>query len=1019
MTESKLTHRALVLVMLLLFALLPGVTPAQTSAEPQIHLQWASFDPLMGEPALPAGQNLSTDLDQPGLYLLQFTGPIPEEWKAAVEARGARLYAYVPDYAFVARMDADAKDQVSALSFVRWVGRYQPIYRVAPGLQNFASGQQDARPLDLLVQTLPDVDLDRIASRAESLGANVHSRSKNDLAGYLHMDLPPGRVSELSALDGVLWIEPYSQPRLLNDVGGGAIMNAGTIHASLGLYGSGQIVGIADTGLDVGRNDTSMSDDFKGRIQSGESICADWGSRNLWSDTNGHGTHVAGSVLGNGSYSGSNPGLHQYGGTFAGVAPEARVVFQSVGDFGNILCVPDNIENYLFAPAYSKGARIHTNSWGGTSGNESNPYGVYTSYSHQADSAAWNMKDMAILFAAGNAGEDRDENGLVDLDSLASPGTAKNVITVGASENLRTGFTVTWGAGFPADNWVDPIFNDPIADDQDGMAPFSSRGPTDDGRIKPDLVAPGTLIISARSHDPNSPGDGDLLGWGHYDANYFYNGGTSMATPLAAGAAALVREWLTELRGVFQPSASVIKAVLINGAADMSPGQYTSPQEIPAQRPNKVTGWGRVDLEDSLKPASPQKIWLKDYATAGLTTGKSLQFTLVTGPSGLSVQQNAGTNSDKTIAEDQVVNIFAEIQEPASVDPGNASLAPSRPVELRIDSLPADQPVAGNMNSIASTEAAVPLVLDDGSLDNSIGVVDVTSAYQFIWLNRFTPDPSNFPFDLEEIRVMFYENPSGTLNVNVGDEVDLVVYQDADGNPANGATLLATYHTSIPVVDGMNWSVYELSSPLKITGPGDVLIGIINRYVIDGVTPKSYPATLDQTATKNRSWIGWWMTTPPNPAILPPDSNFSVMSASNAGNWLIRGYGQTSSPPLTTGGPLRITLAWTDYPATPGAGKMLVNDLDLEVIAPDGKHYYGNTGVYNPNNSCVRAGQWDRCNNVEGMLIPKAFNGSYTVIVHGYNVPNGPQPFALVASGDYIQEGLAGQNKIFLPITVR
>ncbi|HEX6303434.1 MAG TPA: hypothetical protein VFZ76_04535, partial [Anaerolineales bacterium] len=111
----------------------------------------------------------------------------------------------------------------------------------------------------------------------------------------------------------------------------------------------------------------------------------------------------------------------------------------------------------------------------------------------------------------------------------------------------------------------------------------------------------------------------------------------------------------------------------------------------------------------------------------------------------------------------------------------------------------------------------------------------------------------------------------------------------------------------------------------------------------------------------------------------------------------------------------------TDYPATPGAGKMLVNDLDLEVIAPDGKHYYGNTGVYNPNNSCVRAGQWDQCNNVEGVLIPKALNGTYTVIVHGYNVPQDPQRFALVASGDYLQEGSSPveQNKIFLPITVR
>jgi hypothetical protein len=123
----------------------------------------------------------------------------------------------------------------------------------------------------------------------------------------------------------------------------------------------------------------------------------------------------------------------------------------------------------------------------------------------------------------------------------------------------------------------------------------------------------------------------------------------------------------------------------------------------------------------------------------------------------------------------------------------------------------------------------------------------------------------------------------------------------------------------------------------------------------------------------------------------------------------------------TTGGPFRISLVWTDYPGSPAASKALVNNLDLEVIAPDGKHYFGNTGVYSAGHSCMRDGKWDRCNNVEGVLIPKALNGTYTVIVHGYNVPNGPQPFALVASGDNLAgpgDPSAATNKIFLPLAV-
>ncbi len=342
----------------------------------------------------------------------------------------------------------------------------------------------------------------------------------------------------------------------------------------------------------------------------------------------------------------------------------------------------------------------------------------------------------------------------------------------------------------------------------------------------------------------------------------------------------------------------------------------------------------------------------------------------------------------------------------------------SRPVELKVDSLPADQILQNVTNGPSVIEAAVSLVLDDGSLENSIGVVDGTSAYQFIWLNRFTPDPSEFPFTLEEIRVMFYENASGTLNVNPGDAIDLIVYQDADSDPTNGAALMATFHTTIQAVDGSTWSVYDLSSPVVINGPGDVLIGVINRYVLDGVTPKSYPATIDRATSKDRSWIGWWSSSPTDPPNFPPNADFFVMTGADGGNWLIRGYGQTGSPtpPPTIGGPFRITLVWNDYPGSPSASKALVNNLDLEIVAPDGAHYFGNSGIYSAGHPCLRDSKWDRCNNVEGVFIPKALNGTYTVIVHGYNIPNWPQPFALVASGDYLEEE---SGFTYLPLITR
>ena len=195
----------------------------------------------------------------------------------------------------------------------------------------------------------------------------------------------------------------------------------------------------------------------------------------------------------------------------------------------------------------------------------------------------------------------------------------------------------------------------------------------------------------------------------------------------------------------------------------------------------------------------------------------------------------------------------------------------------------------------------VSLVPDDGVQETGIGVNDGSAgvAFQFIWLNRFTPNPADYPFTLNEIWVMF-DDSTGTANVNVGDAIDLVVYEDADGDPANGATWLATFNETVQSVDGSTWSVYSLFSPVILNGPaGDVLIGAINRYTVSGVSPSSFPAALDTTVPQGRSWTGWWSADPPNPAILPTDDTFgtieSVTGGAFTGNWLIRGYGKTST----------------------------------------------------------------------------------------------------------------------------
>ena len=128
------------------------------------------------------------------------------------------------------------------------------------------------------------------------------------------------------------------------------------------------------------------------------------------------------------------------------------------------------------------------------------------------------------------------------------------------------------------------------ADGLQGLAAFSGRGPCADGRIKPDLVAPGTYVAVPR------PPDSAYAGWGVAEnTNEIYVGGTGVAAEQVADAAKRARQWLAESRGIAAPSAALVKALLVSGARDLSPGQYGegAKREIPADRPNGAQGFGQ------------------------------------------------------------------------------------------------------------------------------------------------------------------------------------------------------------------------------------------------------------------------------------------------------------------------------------------------------------------------------------------------------------------------------------------
>jgi serine protease AprX len=454
------------------------------------------------------------------LYVVQFDGPITQEEQNALSSKGVELLEYIPAFAYIAQIkDSQTVNQVIDSKVITDVYAFLPLYKFDPLL--FDKGSSN------LVKAVLKYKNNKVEK--------VSVKGLEELVDYAYKN-------------EVLTISSELEYKLSNDQAA-VITKTNTAKSVYGLSGAGQTVAVADTGLDNGKNDTTMHESFRGKI----SALYAWGRTGNSSDPNGHGTHVAGSVLGNAS--------------FKGMAPSSNLVFQSIMDSqGGLGGLPTDLKT-LFSQAWSAGARIHTNSWGAAVG------GAYTTDSQAVDTYVY-QNDMTILFAAGNEGP--------NSSTISSPGSAKNAITVGASENNR------------------PTFGT-YADNPNHIATFSSRGPTKDGRVKPDIVAPGTYILSSRSS--LAP---DSSFWANYNSKYAYMGGTSMATPLTAGNVALLKEHFSKNKGI-DAKPSLIKAALVAGATDLATSTNNQ-------------GWGRVDLEKSVNVA-----YVNESKT--LTTGSKATYT--------------------------------------------------------------------------------------------------------------------------------------------------------------------------------------------------------------------------------------------------------------------------------------------------------------------------------------------------------------------------------------------------------
>jgi subtilisin family serine protease/fibronectin type 3 domain-containing protein len=457
--------------------------------------------------------------------IVQFDQPVTDALKSDLAEAGVTLLSYLANNAFFAALDKahlDPNALAAELSLVR-AEPIQPAFKLHPLL---ADGQAPEYAIvDKLAESPivaayvvfhPDVELNSDGfAAAAAAGAVV--RDTISVVNGLVIELPLASVAALAADDRVQWIEP-PLPRFSewNDSNRSRIGAATAQAAPYNLTGSGVTVLVYDGG-----RARATHQDFGGRLFARDS-----------SSLSSHATHVSGTIGGSGAASG---GLRK------GMAPGVTMQsygFQYDGTGIFLYTNPGDLQADYNQAINTYGADISNNSIGTnteTNGFSCSIQGDYGVTDQLIDNIVRGSlgAPFRIVWAAGNErqGSRCDVEGYGDYYSTAPPATAKNHITVGA-----------------------------LNSNNDSMTSFSSWGPTDDGRMKPDVAGPGCQSDSDFGVTSCSSTS---------DTAYTTMCGTSMAAPSVTGACALLLEDYRTLYGPADPRNSTLKILLAHTAVDL------------------------------------------------------------------------------------------------------------------------------------------------------------------------------------------------------------------------------------------------------------------------------------------------------------------------------------------------------------------------------------------------------------------------------------------------------------------
>ena len=512
-------------------------------------------------------------------FVLKSVAPFQKSLRLVAESLGARTVGVLSSNAILVEATPTVRAKLAADRRFSGIEEFLPAAKVQSRLLAMLKGGVES--VDVTVVTLAPADRQLVLDRVAAAGGEVLTGVLNgddSFVAHVRAEL----VASLASEGDVRWMEQYVRPEFTNDcaVKPGA-MNILSVWKSdenpNGLSGAGEVISTSDSGIDWdNENNCPVHPDLANQV-----IARRRTTNSYDGDKLGHGTHTAGSIVGDGTLA-TNLGSY-----IRGTAWGAKLYAWFCGTADNLVEMPSSVSELFVPNQYGEEypIHIHSASWG------SKTAGAYTEQCSSIDKYVWTHPDFLPVFSAGNEGSGRT--------TIGSPASAKNVLTVGATQNQRQGRfppgNKGWPSGYPTET-----------------AEFSSRGPCVDGRIKPDVAAPGVGVASTRSFNAEAE-----YGYGFYpaytyleQAAYAYDCGTSMACPLTAGSVALIREWLTTRGDNFAnvddreytndvPTAALMKAVITGGAKD-------------APVPNNDQGWGRVDIAQTLFPTNGNAIKLVD-----------------------------------------------------------------------------------------------------------------------------------------------------------------------------------------------------------------------------------------------------------------------------------------------------------------------------------------------------------------------------------------------------------------------